>query len=398
MPPASRLASTLAVAAVAAAAAAAPAAAARPPQAPRGLAFYSPPQRLLAGAHGSVIWSRPAQPSLRLAAASKTVVVVYRSRSVSGKAIPVSGVVWIPRGRAPRGGWPLISWAHGTTGVADVCAPSRIGPGSPVTAYATYVFGEFTAWLKAGYAVAQTDYEGLGTQGPHPYLIGHSEGRGVDDMALAAHRLVSAIGTRFAIAGHSQGGQAALFAAADAPSWVPAMRLLAVDADAPASHISTQIKAAAALTTPSGLSALGAEIVSGAGAVSAKVTLRGLLSDAAQPFVGQLQTRCEQQLGQKDSFGSLAPSQLLRPGADVGALLAVTDGENPALRIRVPVLLNQGDADQTVFKTFTDQLSSELKALGDDVTYTIYPGVSHGGIVAASQAAFSAWVKQRFGR
>jgi dipeptidyl aminopeptidase/acylaminoacyl peptidase len=68
-------------------------------------------------------------------------------------------------------------------------------------------------WLKAGYAVVQTDYEGLGTPGDHPYLIGVSEGRSVLDMVRAARKLDSSLGKRVVIAGHSQGGHAALWAA-----------------------------------------------------------------------------------------------------------------------------------------------------------------------------------------
>ena len=49
-----------------------------------------------------------------------------------------------------------------------------------------YKAAEKTAQLlaKAGYAVVRTDYEGLGTPGDHPYLVGVSEGRSVLDMAL----------------------------------------------------------------------------------------------------------------------------------------------------------------------------------------------------------------------
>ncbi len=64
----------------------------------------------------------------------------------------------------------MITWAHGTTGLADICAPTR-----------SDVLGGYdrpllNRWLKAGYAVVRTDYEGLGTPGEHPYLIGVSEG------------------------------------------------------------------------------------------------------------------------------------------------------------------------------------------------------------------------------
>ena len=68
---------------------------------------------------------------------------------------------------------------------------------------------------------------------------------------------------------------------------------------------------------------------------------------------------------------------------------------NPALKIKAPVLLLQGDADSTVFKPFTNQLLTELKAKGDSVDYRIAAGVDHGGIVSAELAATTTWLKQR---
>ena len=39
------------------------------------------------------------------------------------------------------------------------------------------------AALQQGYAVAVSDYQGLGTPGPHTYMVGQSMGRAVLDMA-----------------------------------------------------------------------------------------------------------------------------------------------------------------------------------------------------------------------
>jgi hypothetical protein len=100
--------------------------------------------------------------------------------------VAVSGSVAVPTGKPPKGGWPVITWAHGTTGVADVCAPSRDFAGTPNPTGETYINGDLSAWLAAGYAVLRTDYQGLGTPGKHPYLIGKAEGRGVLDIVQAA--------------------------------------------------------------------------------------------------------------------------------------------------------------------------------------------------------------------
>ena len=113
--------------------------------------------------------------------------MLYRSVLPDGKPTAVSGLIFTPRGNAPKGGWKLISWAHGTTGIADQCAPSR-------DVASNYMYHDFNGWLKRGYAIAQTDYQGLGTPGLHLYLIGRAEGASVVDIALAARRLDPSIG------------------------------------------------------------------------------------------------------------------------------------------------------------------------------------------------------------
>ena len=358
------------------------------PAAPAGLAFYSPPKRLLAGPHGSVIWARAIRSPL--SAAGGAHLVLYRSTGLDGKPIAVSGTIETPKGRAPAGGWPVVSWAHGTTGIADACAPSRIPAAST-----SYVYSQFNTWLRRGYAIASTDYEGLGTAGVHPYLIGRSEGRGVIDIVRATRGLDSRVGSRWAIAGHSQGGHAALWAAALAPSWAPELSFRGVVAFAPASHVGTQARVIANLSSPSPITGLAALIVAGAAVADPGINLPQLVSDQARPLLPRVYRECIGALVGPNEFGALAPSQLARPGADLSRLIRVLDAQNPALRIRAPVLIAQGAADTTVFPVFTTQLVGELKAKHDAVTYRTYPGVNHGGIVTAGASAATAFLAAR---
>ncbi len=363
--------------------------------APAGLRFYSPPARLLAGKPGTVIWSRTVHTPAQLSAAARVTLVLYRSVLPNGKPTAISGLVFTPRGKPPRKGWKLISWAHGTTGIADVCAPSR----DLANAYVSYVYPQFNAWLKHGYAIAQTDYQGLGTPGTHMYLIGRAEGASVDDIALAARALDPSIGNRFAIAGHSQGGQAALFAAAMANRDLPSLKFVGVAAFAPASHLLTQVEAAHDLTAPGGgLSALGALIVVGAAADSSAINLHALLSPAAYALLPEVGRECLAQLAEPNSWGGLAPSQIVSPGANTAATYKVLNAENPALKIGAPVLLLQGLADTTVYPAFTNELDTELIAKGDHVTYTKFPGVVHGNVVAAGFNAASSALASWFGQ
>ncbi len=188
------------------------------PKGPAGTAFYTP-SGAVPKKHGSPIWQRKLTGPAVLKSAKSNTLLLYSSTSIAGKPVPVSGTVSVPKGKAPKGGWPVVSWAHGTTGIADACAPSITG--MP----ATYDQPLMNKWLKAGFAVVRTDYEGLGTPGEHPFLIGESEGRSVLDMVVAARSLDKTIGKNMVVAGHSQGGHAALWAASLAKKWTPALKL-----------------------------------------------------------------------------------------------------------------------------------------------------------------------------
>src|SRR5262245_49349393 len=128
---------------------------AKTPPGPAGTAFYSYTKAVPAK-HGTPIWQRKLTGPAVLKSSTSNTLLLYSSTSVSGQKVAVCGDVAVPKGKAPKGGWPVISWAHGTVGIADACTPSIVGmPGS-------YDSKLLNSWLKAGYAVVRTDYEGLG--------------------------------------------------------------------------------------------------------------------------------------------------------------------------------------------------------------------------------------------
>jgi len=105
--------------------------------------------------------------------------VLYRSTDPAGRPIAVSGIIVVPAGEPPPGGWPIVAWAHPTTGIVPHCAPSL----------AILLFQEMAGsrqLIERGFAIAATNYPGLGTPGPHPYLVGVSEARAVIDSVRAA--------------------------------------------------------------------------------------------------------------------------------------------------------------------------------------------------------------------
>jgi hypothetical protein len=371
--------------------------AATPRRGPAGAAFYAPPSPLPGKAHGDLIWTRALRGAPALRAAGSNRLVLYRSVGVDGKPVAVSGTVSVPPGRPPKGGWPVVTWGHGTTGIADACAPSRDSAASPHHLLISYAYPLLNSWLQRGYAVVRTDYEGLGTPGDHPYLVGDSEGRSVLDVVRAARRLDPRLGRNVVISGHSQGGQAALFAARLAPTWTPELKLRGTLAFAPASHLSEQVPLTRSLKDPSPLTALAAMTARGLDVARPALGVPALLSDRAAALSPQVVDRCLPELAAGDSFGGLAPAELFREDADMGAVTAALDAaDDPEnLKIRTPVRIEQGTADTTVFPIFTDQLVHSLKGRGTPLVYRTYKGVDHGGVVTAAAKDAAAWLKSR---
>ncbi len=393
----------------------APAAAAIP-TGPSGNTFYAPAaSKYKTGKPGDVVWKRAAQPATTLSNASQSITVVYKSKSLANKMIPVSGTVWLPKGTAPAGGWPIISWGHGTTGSADICAPSRITD-TVSGSYSSYVFPSVNTWLGKGYAVAMSDYEGLGTPGPHPWLIGPSEGRGMIDIVKAARKLSSKVSKNWVSAGHSQGGHAALFAASLAKTWGTGLSLKGVMPYAPANNMKTTVLfAAGAASGPSGLSGLGSLLVRSLAVANPNIDLSTAMNPGPYSMLGQIETKCLADLGAPTAFGQYSPQQLLkgwnaekkdwRDNPQWGQLVAALDSSKIDSNVKVPtgvkIQLFQGALDGTVPAFTTNSLFGSLKLKNTgagQVSLTSYPSADHGGVVAAGLPDANAFLLSSFGK
>lgn len=158
--------------------------------------------------------------------------VLYRSTSSDGQRTVVSGTLFVPAGTPPPGGWITLAIAHGTTGITPECGPS-VSPN---------MLGQValvTKFLKAGFAIAFADYQGLGAPGVHEYLNSKTEGYNVIDSVRALHNArPGVISDRWVTFGGSQGGGASWAAAEQAPVYAPEMHLVAAVNAVPAANIS----------------------------------------------------------------------------------------------------------------------------------------------------------------
>lgn len=162
--------------------------------------FYTPPGSLSASTPGTLLRSE-AFAGYNLPAGAQAVRILYHSRARDGRDVAASGVVLIPAGTPPAHGWPVIAWAHGTSGVARQCAPSLMKD-------LEYGSEGLMPMVAAGFAVVATDYAGLGTPGPHEYDNKIPQANDVVYSIPAAHAAVPTLGERWVVIGHSQGGAA----------------------------------------------------------------------------------------------------------------------------------------------------------------------------------------------
>lgn len=242
-----------------------PAASAQGSVAEAAPAFYQPPAELPAGA-GALMRTEafplagaiPPIPGAEVLTdgagpfSTDAQRIMYTSVGSRNQPVAVTGTYLQPRtpwtGPGTR---PLAVLAPGTQGQGDHCAPSKTfqSPVSVRTEPLGVGFGYeilYTyALLARGFAVAVTDYEGLGTPGIHAYLNRESAARSVLDIARAAQQVPgSDVGSdpRTVLAGYSQGGAAVAAAAELHPEYSPEINLVGTSAGSPPADLLATIE------------------------------------------------------------------------------------------------------------------------------------------------------------
>jgi pimeloyl-ACP methyl ester carboxylesterase len=349
-----------------------------------GTDFYAEPDELPDVPHGTLLRYQPYENA---DVGNATMWrIMYTSEDVAGDPIVVTGVIGVPTAAAPEGGRPVVTLAHGTTGIADECAPSKA-----TGERATLVMRPF---LDAGYLVAQTDYEGLGTAGRHPYLVGESEGRGVLDAAIAAEQLPDADGgDQLAVFGYSQGGHGALFAGQLAADWAPDFDLVGTVAGAPATELPL-IFGAGSRGSVAGFVYM---IIAGFNDAYPDAPLDDVLTPQGEAELNAVDDGCTGDVLRH--FAGLDSSQLMVPnGAETEPWATLAEDNNPGNVVTdAPILILHSAADDVVPVALSGILFDRMCQKGQLVERRVYEnGDGHGAAAPGAVADGAAWIQQRF--
>ncbi len=293
----------------------------------------------------------------------------YWSRGPRGP-MQSTGALYLPEGRPPHGGWPIVAYAHGTSGIADHCAFTL----QPRDYYLTSVYPDL---LRAGYAVVVSDYVGLGTPGVHPYLDGPAQARSIIDGVRAARAVTPSLGTRWAVFGQSQGGHAAMFTARLAPDDAPELELRGAAATGTPSNLDLVAPLAGPWLPRLPLqktTAYFGMLLAGLRSNAPELDIDGYLTPVGRDVLRIVEAECAVEADAKVS-GIGIGAMLSRP-LDDPALLAALRAmlRVPTSGYSVPLFLGQGLTDLEVPAPLTLQLIAQLRSSGTDLRVGWYPG------------------------
>jgi alpha-beta hydrolase superfamily lysophospholipase len=325
--------------------------------------------------------------------AGTTYRVMYVSTTLTTRPVAVTGLVVVPKGPAPADGFPVVAWGHGTNGMATQCAPSlALG-----TTGAKSAFEELNALLAQRWVVVGSDYQGEGTPGPLPYLVGDIAARNTIDLVRAAQHLSAAhAGTNYVVWGHSEGGLTAMYSLHIAASYAPTLHLLGVVAGAPPSQFALMYTflEKSPFRFYLYMAAIGyekaygpkkaplADVLTPLGVRLASVVTKGCYGHDATA----IDRYTMKQLVKKNPFD--VPTWRI--------LLQDNDPEYFTAAAPAPLLILQGGTDTQIPVISTQLLAQHLCSVGQDVERWIYPGMTHTGVITVSIGDMVHWIADRF--
>jgi len=328
---------------------------------------------------GKLLRSEPLEQALSLPHAASAQRILYTSLDgIDGKTpIVVSGALFIPKGKAPAGGWPVASWGHGTVGVADICAPSWAGRSYRDVQY-------LNRWLDEGYAIVATDYQGLGVPGGHPLLNNRMAAYGILDAAKAVVAGVPGLADKVLIIGQSQGGAGAFAAGAYAATYAPKLGVKGSIGTGVIYTVGSKNVGEQDQNKVDPALAYGFYTLLAAQQYDPSIDPRDFYTDKALPLFEQARSSCLSSLVSDVVGTGLTPANAKKDyqGDQLKPWLAQVS--YPTLKLAQPIFIGTGAEDKTPAAATQVALMQDACKAGSVVQGHLYKGLGHSETVNAS--------------
>jgi acetyl esterase/lipase len=346
---------------------------------------------------GRLLRTEPLTPEQRLSKAGSSVRLLYASTDgVDGHTpVVVSGALYLPKGHPPPGGWPLIAWAHGTVGTADICAPSYAGRSPRDRDYLDH-------WLDSGYAIVATDYPGLGTGGVHPYAGTRSLAYSVLDSVRAVAGPGFHISKKTVIVGQSQGARAAFASALYAASYSPNLDIAGVVATGTPDYLWDANEGASDDTLATSRKNVNTAFafdlyqLQSARLLNAAYRPENYLNEQGLKIFKFAENHCVLDLQSEivrtkttfDGSFKTDPKDVFSAISGLGAY--------PEIKTNIPIFLGTGGKDRAVSVPGQIALAKRACAAGNRVEFHFYPDLDHSGAVLGSTPDSTIFVRKAF--
>ncbi|MCW2164034.1 Uncharacterized membrane protein HdeD, DUF308 family [Microbacterium hydrothermale] len=337
-------------------------------------AFYDPPAQVPSG-HGRLIRSDAYLG--RLPENGDVSRILYTTRDAENRPAVASALVIVPKD-PPAGPRPVIVWNHGTTGVAQGCAPSLRDASAT-----KWSIPALEQALKAGWVVVASDFSGQGAPGAYPYLIGEGEARSSLDAVLATSELRTdlTLSPDTVVWGHSQGGHAALWTTAIAKDYAPGLDVLGTAVVAPVADPPALARELLSGPPNAMLSVITSWVLVPYSETYADVHLDDYIAEGSRSIVLEMTQRCPSEPGVVVSVLTALGVSEDRPlySADLtsGALGRRLAENAMTAPLGTPMLVAWGADDEVIPPTLQREYVQKLCAEGQPVRWATYAGYDH---------------------
>lgn len=349
--------------------------------------FYVPPTEL-PDVPGVLLRQEALSDDQALLSAAHNIRLLYTStEGLDGRDInAVSAALYLPEGEVPEGGWPLLVWSHGTVGIGDVCAPSFAGRSERDRTY-------LNPWLQAGFAIAASDYQGLGTPGTHPYMDSRTMAHNNLDLIRALQSSGFPLSKKTVMAGQSQGASGAIASAGMAADYAPEVNFDGIMVTGIPYFSRKVVMALRKNSDPDAVDAslvLSLYMLALTEQIDPGFKLDDVIRSEAWPVVSKIGEACVFDFIAQTTEAGLSSNRTFSGSTTFKLMAAMKRMQFPKLALKIPVFTGTGTNDKITPLAMQQAFLNDACEAGSKLMINTYDGANHNqGLLQSTEGAMA---------